>query len=100
MEGEDGHPVFDTIYGKIAVNICYGRHHPLNWMMFGLNGAEIVFNPSATVGTLSEPLWPIEARNAAIANSYFVGSINRVGTEFRHLMVVAAKDLVEFVMAC
>jgi beta-ureidopropionase len=81
MEGEDGHPVFDTIYGKIAVNICYGRHHPLNWMMFGLNGAEIVFNPSATVGTLSEPLWPIEARNAAIANSYFVGSINRVGTE-------------------
>ena len=81
MEGEDGHPVFDTIYGKIAVNICYGRHHPLNWMMFGLNGAEIVFNPSATVGSLSEPLWPIEARNAAIANSYFVGSINRVGTE-------------------
>jgi beta-ureidopropionase len=50
-------------------------------MMFGLNGAEIVFNPSATVGSLSEPLWPIEARNAAIANSYFVGSINRVGTE-------------------
>lgn len=81
MEGEDGHPVFDTIYGKIAVNICYGRHHPLNWMMFGLNGAEIVFNPSATVGSLSEPLWPVEARNAAIANSYFVGSINRVGTE-------------------
>ena len=62
MEGDDGHPVFDTIYGKIAINICYGRHHPLNWMMFGLNGAEIVFNPSATVGSLSEPLWPIEAR--------------------------------------
>ncbi len=46
-----------------------------------MNGAEIVFNPSATVGSLSEPLWPIEARNAAIANSYFVGAINRVGTE-------------------
>jgi beta-ureidopropionase len=52
------------------VNICYGRHHPLNWQMFGINGAEIVFNPSATVGALSEPMWPIEARNAAIANSY------------------------------
>lgn len=49
--------------------------------MFGLNGAEIVFNPSATVGSLSEPLWPIEARNAAIANSYFTVGINRVGTE-------------------
>lgn len=60
MEGNTGHPVFETAYGKIAVNICYGRHHPLNWMAFGLNGAEIVFNPSATVGELSEPMWPIE----------------------------------------
>lgn len=49
--------------------------------MFGLNGAEIVFNPSATVGELSEPLWGIEARNAAIANSYFTVAINRVGNE-------------------
>ncbi|CAN1332196.1 PYD3, partial [Linum perenne] len=81
MEGNTGHPVFETAYGKIGVNICYGRHHPLNWLAFGLNGAEIVFNPAATVGELSEPMWPIEARNAAIANSYFVGSINRVGTE-------------------
>ncbi len=48
--------------------------------MYGINGAEIVFNPSATVGALSEPLWPIEARNAAIANSYFAVGINRVGT--------------------
>jgi len=38
--------------GKIAVNICYGRHHPLNWLMYGINGAEVVFNPSATVGGL------------------------------------------------
>ncbi|XP_014212582.1 beta-ureidopropionase [Copidosoma floridanum] len=81
MEGNTGHPVFDTPYGKIGINICYGRHHPLNWLMFGINGAEIVFNPSATVGKLSEPLWPIEARNAAIANSYYTCAINRVGTE-------------------
>lgn len=81
MEGEDGHPVFETDFGKVAVAICYGRHHPLNWLMFGLNGAEIVFNPSATVGALSEPLWPVEARCAAIANNYFVAGINRIGTE-------------------
>jgi beta-ureidopropionase len=81
VEGNTGHPVFETAFGKIAINICYGRHHPLNWLAFGLNGAEIVFNPSATVGELSEPMWPIEARNAAIANSYYVASINRVGTE-------------------
>jgi len=81
LEGNTGHRVFETKFGRIAVNICYGRHHPQNWMMYGVNGAEIVFNPSATVGALSEPLWPIEARNAAIANSYFAVAINRVGTE-------------------
>ncbi|XP_059149612.1 beta-ureidopropionase-like [Physella acuta] len=85
MEGDTGHRVFQTQFGKIGINICYGRHHPQNWMMYGVNGAEIVFNPSATVGGLSEPLWPIEARNAAIANSYFTCGINRVGTEiFEH----------------
>lgn len=81
FEGNTGHPVFDTTYGKIAINICYGRHHPLNWLMFGVNGAEIVFNPSATVAGLSEHLWGVEARNAAIANSYFTCAINRVGSE-------------------
>lgn len=43
MEGDTGHPVFDTAYGKIAINICYGRHHPLNWMAFALNGAGAKF---------------------------------------------------------
>lgn len=33
------------------------------------------------MGDLSEPLWGIEARNAAIANGYFTCAINRVGTE-------------------
>ncbi|XP_064210291.1 beta-ureidopropionase isoform X1 [Anguilla rostrata] len=81
MEGNTGHRVFQTQFGKIAVNICYGRHHPLNWFMYSMNGAEIIFNPSATVGELSEPMWPIEARNAAIANHCFTCAINRVGTE-------------------
>ena len=52
MEGNTGHRVFQTQFGKIAINICYGRHHPLNWLAYGINGAEIVFNPSATVGAL------------------------------------------------
>ena len=52
MEGNLGHPVFQTPFGRVAVNICYGRHHPLNWLLFSVNGAEIIFNPSATIGTL------------------------------------------------
>lgn len=43
MEGNTGHSVFDTCFGRIAINICYGRHHPQNWMMYGLNGAEVKF---------------------------------------------------------
>ncbi|PAV55796.1 hypothetical protein WR25_07214 [Diploscapter pachys] len=81
MESQLGHPVFETEFGRIAINICYGRHHPMNWQMYALNGAEIIFNPSATVGALSEPLWGIEARNAAIANHCFTVAVNRVGTE-------------------
>uniref|UniRef100_A0A8C5S203 Beta-ureidopropionase n=1 Tax=Laticauda laticaudata TaxID=8630 RepID=A0A8C5S203_LATLA len=81
LEGDRGHPVFETQFGRIAVNICFGRHHPLNWLMYSLNGAEIIFNPSATIGKLSESMWPIEARNAAIANHCFTCAINRVGTE-------------------
>lgn len=81
MEGQLGCTVFETEFGKIGVNICYGRHHPLHWLSYNLNGAEMVFNPSATVNSLSETMWPIEARNAAIANSYFSIAINRVGTE-------------------
>jgi len=37
----------DMFTGRIAVNICFGKHHPQNWLMYGVNGAEIVFNPSA-----------------------------------------------------
>uniref|UniRef100_A0A8C2KVY1 Ureidopropionase, beta n=1 Tax=Cyprinus carpio TaxID=7962 RepID=A0A8C2KVY1_CYPCA len=80
MEGNTGHPVFQTQFGKIAVNICYGRHHPLSWLMYSIHGAEIIFNPSATDGLLCEPMCPIEARNAAIANHCFTCAINHVGT--------------------
>ncbi|XP_060804470.1 beta-ureidopropionase-like [Amyelois transitella] len=83
MEGNTGHPVFETRFGKIGVSICFDRHHVLNWLMFGLNGADIVFNPSATVAAEagSEYMWDIEARNAAITNCYFTAAINRVGYE-------------------
>ncbi|MEZ6163733.1 MAG: nitrilase-related carbon-nitrogen hydrolase [Phycisphaerales bacterium] len=79
--GNGGYPVFNTRYGKIGVYICYDRHFPEGARELGLNGAEIVFNPSATVAGLSEYLWTIEQPAHAVANQYFVGAINRVGTE-------------------
>ncbi|MEK7484942.1 MAG: nitrilase-related carbon-nitrogen hydrolase, partial [Planctomycetota bacterium] len=64
-----------------GVYICYDRHFPEGARALGLNGAEIVFNPSATVAGLSEYLWKLEQPAHAVANGYFVGAINRVGTE-------------------
>lgn len=61
MEGNTGHTVFQTQFGKIAVNICYGRHHPLNWLMYSIHGAEIIFNPSATVGSLRYRVVPLSS---------------------------------------
>src|SRR5579863_3175053 len=79
--GNLGYPVFDLGFAKIGIYICYDRHFPEGARALGLNGAEIVFNPSATVAGLSEYLWKLEQPAHAVANGYFVGAINRVGTE-------------------
>ena len=47
--GNLGYPVFKTRYATIGVYICYDRHFPEGARALGLAGAEIVFNPSATV---------------------------------------------------
>src|SRR6184192_2616502 len=79
--GNLGYPVFKTQYADIGVYICYDRHFPEGARALGLNGAEIVFIPSATSRGLSEYLWRIEQVSHAVANGYFVGTINRVGIE-------------------
>ncbi len=79
--GNLGYPVFETKVGRIGVYICYDRHFPEGARCLGLNGAEIVFNPSATVAGLSEYLWKLEQPAHAAANGYFLGAINRVGVE-------------------
>jgi beta-ureidopropionase len=79
--GDGGYPVFQTRFAKVGVYICYDRHFPEGARALGLNGAEIVFNPSATVAGLSEHLWELEQPAHAVANGYFGGAINRVGVE-------------------
>lgn len=79
--GNLGFPVFKTAYADVGVYICYDRHFPEGARALGLNGAEIVLNPSATVAGLSEYLWKLEQPAHAVANGYFVGAINRVGKE-------------------
>ena len=79
--GNLGYPVFQTKYAKVGVYICYDRHFPDGARVLGLNGAEIVYNPSATVAGLSQHLWKLEQPAHAAANGYFMGCINRVGQE-------------------
>ncbi|CAB3395372.1 nitrilase-related carbon-nitrogen hydrolase [Kyrpidia spormannii] len=79
--GNTGYPVFDTAFAKVGVYICYDRHFPEGARILGLNGAEVVFNPSATTAGLSEYLWKLEQPAHAVANGYYLGAINRVGWE-------------------
>ncbi|HEY5836752.1 nitrilase-related carbon-nitrogen hydrolase [Streptomyces sp.] len=79
--GNLGFPVFDTAVGKVGVYICYDRHFPEGWRSLALGGAELVFNPSATHPGRSRHLWDLEQPAAAAANMYYVGAVNRTGTE-------------------
>jgi N-carbamoylputrescine amidase len=79
--GNLGYPMFQTAHCKLGVYICYDRHFPEGWRALALNGAEYVVNPSATVAGLSQYIWEIEQPAAAVANGYYVGAINRVGSE-------------------
>src|SRR4026207_789282 len=58
--GNLGYPVFKPRYATIGVYICYDRHFPEGARLLGLNGAEIVFNPSATVAGLSPHLGALQ----------------------------------------
>ena len=70
--GNLGYPVFDTAVGKVGVIICYDRHFPEICRVLGLKGAEMVFNPSATVESLSQYLWELEQPAPAVANGYWI----------------------------
>lgn len=79
--GNSNWPVFDTAYAKLGVYICYDRHFPEGWRGLALNGADIIFNPSATVAGLSQYLWELEQPASAAANGVYIAAINRVGIE-------------------
>ncbi|MFT5657254.1 MAG: beta-ureidopropionase [Gammaproteobacteria bacterium] len=79
--GASNWPVFDTAYAKLGVYICYDRHFPEGWRALALNGAEVIYNPSATVAGLSQYLWELEQPASAVANGIYIAATNRVGTE-------------------
>ena len=89
-EGDSGYRIYQTKFGKIAVLICYDQWFPEAARAVRLQGAEIIFYPTALgniVGYKPEgdwhDAWETSMRGHAIANSLHVVAVNRVGREGR-----------------
>jgi len=80
MRAGQGFPVFSTKYGKIGVLICRDRWFPESWRMLGLAGAEIVFVPTASAGSLKDLFVP-SMRTWCRENQVFGAIANKVGKE-------------------
>lgn len=84
--GDTGFKVFDTKYGRIGVGICWDQWFPETARILALNGAELIFYPTA-IG--SEPVLPKDSKEHwqhtmcghAAANIIPVIASNRIGTE-------------------
>jgi len=85
--GNLGYPVFRTRHGVIGVGICWDQWFPEVARVFALEGAQILFYPSAIgsepdrPGYSSAEAWRTVIRSHAIANGLFVAAVNRVGVE-------------------
>lgn len=82
VPGNNGVNVYNTVFGKIGIAICYDRHYPEYMRALAIAGAEIVFIPQAgSVGEWPEGLYEAELKVAAFQNGYFTALCNRVGRE-------------------
>jgi beta-ureidopropionase len=78
--GNLGYPVFPTELGvNVAVTICFERHFPEGPRILALNGADVIFAPTAS--PLGREMWELELQGHAIANGIWVGGTNRVGRD-------------------
>jgi N-carbamoylputrescine amidase len=88
--GDLGYPTFNTRYANIGVLICWDQWFPEAARLTALQGAEIIFYPTA-IGYMpgerergdsrSYEAWQVVQRGHAVANGCFVATVNRVGYE-------------------
>tara|TARA_B100001123_G_scaffold43137_1_gene44339 strand:- start:567 stop:1442 length:876 start_codon:yes stop_codon:yes gene_type:complete len=85
--GNTGFKVFDTAFGKIGTGICWDQWFPEAARIMTLNGAELIFYPTA-IGSEpdnsdfdSKDSWQIVMQGHAAANCVPVIASNRIGTE-------------------
>lgn len=88
--GDLGWPVFETPWGKIGVLICWDQWYPEAARMMALQGARVIFYPTAIgrldsesieLGEKQHQAWETVQRGHGIANGCYIAACNRVGRE-------------------
>ena len=88
--GDLGFKTWQTRYGKIGVLICWDQWYPEAARLTAMQGAEILFYPTAIgwhpsekkeYGERQHGAWETIQRSHAVANGCFVASVNRIGHE-------------------
>ncbi len=88
--GDLGFEAWDTRYGRIGVLICWDQWYPEAARLTAMQGAEILFYPTAIgwhpsekeeYGERQHGAWETIQRSHAVANGCYVAAINRVGHE-------------------
>ena len=88
--GDTGFKAFDTSFAKIGVLICWDQWYPEAARLTALQGAEILFYPTAIgwhpsekaeYGRAQHDSWELIQRSHAVANGCYTCSPNRIGTE-------------------
>ncbi len=88
--GDLGFRAFDTRFGKIGTLICWDQWYPEGARLTALQGAAVLFYPTAIGwhphekeqhGASQRDAWRTVQRGHAIANGCYVAAVNRVGKE-------------------